>query len=191
MGWQQPTGVPWRPRPTGCCSFTCQPDTLPTYPSSSSAPLSRRQLSWASGSFTRSCARANQLRPGRPAAIYCGASQGADYFSVFGLTRVQGSCHRLVAEMLVQEIGRRPGPSCSPSLPSNGLGGASQDREGYALAAGMALGLVTLGKGRGATGLTGEPKQIPLFKFQIPYSLMLLRRSLPILTLSFSFSFPR
>ena len=29
----------------------------------------------------------------------------------------------------------------------------TQDREGYALAAGLALGLITLGKGRGAAGL--------------------------------------
>lgn len=31
--------------------------------------------------------------------------------------------------------------------------GVSQDREGYALAAGMALGLITLGRGRAALGL--------------------------------------
>ena len=31
--------------------------------------------------------------------------------------------------------------------------GVTQDREGYALAAGLALGLITLGKGRSAVGL--------------------------------------
>lgn len=33
--------------------------------------------------------------------------------------------------------------------------GVTQDREGYALAAGMALGLITLGQGRDAPGLVG------------------------------------
>lgn len=32
--------------------------------------------------------------------------------------------------------------------------GVTQDREGYALAAGLALGLITLGKGRAAMGLS-------------------------------------
>jgi hypothetical protein len=31
--------------------------------------------------------------------------------------------------------------------------GVTQDREGYALAAGLALGLITLGRGRAAVGL--------------------------------------
>ena len=31
--------------------------------------------------------------------------------------------------------------------------GVTQDREGYALAAGLALGLITLGRGRSAVGL--------------------------------------
>ena len=31
--------------------------------------------------------------------------------------------------------------------------GVTQDREGYALAAGLALGLIALGRGRGAAGL--------------------------------------
>jgi hypothetical protein len=34
-----------------------------------------------------------------------------------------------------------------------GVQGVTQDREGYALAAGLALGLITLGKGRAAVGL--------------------------------------
>jgi anaphase-promoting complex subunit 1 len=53
----------------------------------------------------------------------------------------QGSAHRLMTEILLAEIGRKPGPLLL------------QDREGYALAAGLALGLVTLGKGRSAAGL--------------------------------------
>ena len=40
---------------------------------------------------------------------------------------------------------------CCADLP--GLQGVTQDREGYALAAGLALGLITLGKGRAAVGL--------------------------------------
>ncbi|EFJ11009.1 hypothetical protein SELMODRAFT_126964 [Selaginella moellendorffii] len=46
----------------------------------------------------------------------------------------QGSAHRLTTEILLAEIGRKPGSD------------SSLDREGYALAAGVALGLVTLGK---------------------------------------------
>jgi hypothetical protein len=45
----------------------------------------------------------------------------------------QGSAHRLTTEILLAEIGRKPG------------GDNALDREGYALAAGLALGLVTLG----------------------------------------------
>ncbi|KAH7290973.1 hypothetical protein KP509_30G071400 [Ceratopteris richardii] len=53
----------------------------------------------------------------------------------------QGSAHRLTTEILLAEIGRKPG--CDNVL----------EREGYALAAGLALGLVTLGKGKSAWGL--------------------------------------
>ena len=53
----------------------------------------------------------------------------------------QGSAHRLTTEILLAEIGRKPG------------GDNVLDREGYALAAGFALGLVTLGRGRDAWGL--------------------------------------
>jgi hypothetical protein len=97
------------------------------------------------------------------------------------------SLHRLMAEAMLEEIGRRPGAAsrstagsqlaagglcevrpCPPLLrrPRNIYGSASatlftwlhtqgvaQDREGYALAAGWALGLITLGRGRGAPGL--------------------------------------
>ena len=47
----------------------------------------------------------------------------------------QGTAHRLMAEILLDEMSREPGGE-----------GAAQGREGYALAAGLALGLVTLGK---------------------------------------------
>ncbi|XP_024523349.1 anaphase-promoting complex subunit 1 isoform X2 [Selaginella moellendorffii] len=53
----------------------------------------------------------------------------------------QGSAHRLTTEILLAEIGRKPGSD------------SSLDREGYALAAGVALGLVTLGRGKDAWGL--------------------------------------
>lgn len=57
--------------------------------------------------------------------------------------------------MMLGEIGRRPGSG----VPKDGAaaaaagGSVSQDREGYALAAGLALGLITLGKGRNTAGL--------------------------------------
>lgn len=66
----------------------------------------------------------------------------------------QGSCHRLVVEILLQEIGRRPGQGGNLQASAT-TGATNHDREGYALAAGLALGLIMLGKGREATGLTG------------------------------------
>ena len=54
----------------------------------------------------------------------------------------EGSAHRLMSEILLAEIGKEPGGDSSP-----------QGREGYALSAGLALGLVTLGRGRDAIGL--------------------------------------
>ena len=47
----------------------------------------------------------------------------------------QGSCHRLMTEFLLEEIGRRP------------LNDRYADRESYALSAGISLGFVTLGAG--------------------------------------------
>lgn len=49
----------------------------------------------------------------------------------------QGSVHRHIAEVLLGEIGRPPGPEMEHCI----------DRESYALASGLALGLVTLGVG--------------------------------------------
>ena len=47
------------------------------------------------------------------------------------------TAHRHMAEVLLGEIGRPPGPEMENSV----------DRESYSLAAGLALGFVTLGKG--------------------------------------------
>lgn len=49
----------------------------------------------------------------------------------------QGTAHRHMTEILLTEIGRPPGPEMENSV----------DRESYSLAAGIALGLVTLKQG--------------------------------------------
>ncbi|KAK7469621.1 hypothetical protein BaRGS_00036350 [Batillaria attramentaria] len=55
----------------------------------------------------------------------------------------QGTGHTHMAEVLLAEIGRPPGPEMENCT----------DRESYSLAAGMALGLVMFGKGKQAVGL--------------------------------------
>lgn len=55
----------------------------------------------------------------------------------------QGTAKRHIAEVLLQEIGRPPGPEMENSV----------ERESYALTAGLALGLVTLGHGEAPAGL--------------------------------------
>lgn len=64
--------------------------------------------------------------------------------------------HRETIETMLNEIGRRPGSLEGGDLTGGLKEGApySEDREGYALAAGFALGLVSLGKGRTAIGLS-------------------------------------
>lgn len=74
-------------------------------------------------------------------------------------------CHRMSAEIMLDEIGRRPaaadgagaggGTGTSGSAGNTAKEGApvALDWEGYSLAAGLALGLITLGAGRGAAGL--------------------------------------
>ena len=57
-------------------------------------------------------------------------------------THAQGSQHRRVTEVLLGEIGRR---ASNDRL---------VDREGHSLAAGLALGLVTLGHGDRAQAIT-------------------------------------
>ncbi|XP_030854571.1 anaphase-promoting complex subunit 1 [Strongylocentrotus purpuratus] len=56
----------------------------------------------------------------------------------------QKTAHRHVAEVLLGEIGRPPGPELNNCT----------NRESYSLAAGLALGMVTLGRGSGAVGLS-------------------------------------
>ena len=43
--------------------------------------------------------------------------------------------HRHMAQLVLKEIGRTPGPDCE----------FAENRESYSLAAGMALGMITLG----------------------------------------------
>lgn len=56
----------------------------------------------------------------------------------------QGTAHRHMTEVLLTEIGRPPGPEMENCV----------DRESYSLAAGLALGLVTLKHGGRPTGLS-------------------------------------
>lgn len=66
----------------------------------------------------------------------------------------QGTAHRMMTALLLEEIGRRPGRSTTVDIGyGNSNGGVTQDREGYALAAGLALGLVNLGNGDQSCGL--------------------------------------
>lgn len=55
----------------------------------------------------------------------------------------QGSAKRHIAEVLLQEIGRPPGPEMENCI----------ERESYSLAAGLGLGLVTLGHGETPPGI--------------------------------------
>ena len=63
---------------------------------------------------------------------------------------------------MLEEIGQRPGTVTGPTGSGNNNSDAAQvqtaatvatDREGYALAAGLALGLICLGRGHQAQGL--------------------------------------
>ena len=66
-----------------------------------------------------------------------------------------GVC-RLTAELMIEEIGRRPTSVDMTCATQNPQGSAHhpENREGYAWSAAIALGLITLGKGRNASGLT-------------------------------------
>ena len=70
-------------------------------------------------------------------------------------TNLAGNC-RLAAEILLDEIGQSPGTLDTKSKPeSHGVSSVVvAEREGYSLAAGMALGLVCLGHGSRALGLS-------------------------------------
>lgn len=69
----------------------------------------------------------------------------------------RGTGHRLMTELLLTEIARSPSSAQFVSNNSNsGLSTASFDQlEGYALAAGLALGLVILGRGNAKSGDPG------------------------------------
>jgi len=56
----------------------------------------------------------------------------------------QKTAHRHIAEALLSEIGRPPGPEMDNSI----------DRESYSLGASLGLGLVVLGKGSDVVGLS-------------------------------------
>lgn len=71
----------------------------------------------------------------------------------------QATGYRLMAELLLAEIARSPSSSQFVSNHSSGNSGLSttsfDQLEGYSLAAGLALGLVLLGRGRATTGDPG------------------------------------
>lgn len=73
-----------------------------------------------------------------PTAVELDVVQSIQVASVLGVGLLyQGTAKPHIAEVLLQEIGRPPGPEMENSL----------ERESYALAAGLALGLVMLGRG--------------------------------------------
>ncbi|CAN8007085.1 unnamed protein product [Ixodes pacificus] len=78
--------------------------------------------------------------------------------SVMGLGLLYAeSGHRHMAETLLGEIGRPPGPEMDHCV----------DRESYALAAGLALGLVMLGKGGSTVGLPDLHMADQLYHFMV------------------------
>ncbi|XP_075233032.1 anaphase promoting complex subunit 1 isoform X2 [Lycorma delicatula] len=80
-----------------------------------------------------------------PTSIELDIVQNIQVAALLGIGLVyQQTAHRHIAEVLLSEIGRPPGPEMENSV----------DRESYALAAGLGLGLVVLGTGSGSTGLT-------------------------------------
>lgn len=70
--------------------------------------------------------------------------QNIQVAAIMGIGMIyQETAKRHMAEILLQEIGRPPGPEMENCV----------ERESYALTAGLALGLVTLGQGESPTGL--------------------------------------
>nr|CAD7574451.1 unnamed protein product [Timema californicum] len=79
-----------------------------------------------------------------PTSIELDIPQNIQIAALVGIGFVyEGTAHRHMAEVLLSEIGRPPGPEMENSV----------DRESYSLAAGLALGLVVLGKGSQLCGL--------------------------------------
>lgn len=79
-----------------------------------------------------------------PTSMELDVPQNIQISALLGIGLVyEGSSHRHITEVLLAEIGRPPGPEMENSV----------DRESYSLAAGLALGLVTLGQGGKPTGL--------------------------------------
>ncbi|XP_055586614.1 anaphase-promoting complex subunit 1 [Uranotaenia lowii] len=79
-----------------------------------------------------------------PTAVELDISQNIQVASLMGIGLVyQGTAKRHIAEILLQEIGRPPGPEMENYV----------ERESYALTAGLALGLVTLQQGEKSTAL--------------------------------------
>ncbi|XP_055551724.1 anaphase-promoting complex subunit 1 [Wyeomyia smithii] len=79
-----------------------------------------------------------------PTAVELDISQNIQVASLMGIGLVyQGTAKRHIAEVLLQEIGRPPGPEMENYV----------ERESYALTAGLALGLVTLQQGEKSTAL--------------------------------------
>ncbi|XP_041774338.1 anaphase-promoting complex subunit 1 [Anopheles merus] len=73
-----------------------------------------------------------------PTAVELDISQNLQVAALFGVGLLyQGTAKRHMVEVLLQEIGRPPGPEMENYV----------ERESYALTAGLALGLVTLGLG--------------------------------------------
>ncbi|XP_012289018.1 anaphase-promoting complex subunit 1 [Orussus abietinus] len=82
-----------------------------------------------------------------PTSIELNVQQNVQVAALMGVGLVyQGTAHRHIANALLSEIGRPPGPEMKNCV----------DRESYSLAAGMALGLVVLGCG-GGSDLTNIP----------------------------------
>lgn len=79
-----------------------------------------------------------------PTALELDIQQNTQVAAILGIGLIyQETAKRHIAEVLLQEIGRPPGPEMENCV----------ERESYALAAGLALGLVTLGKGESPPGL--------------------------------------
>ncbi|XP_043916095.1 anaphase-promoting complex subunit 1 [Protopterus annectens] len=69
----------------------------------------------------------------------------------------QGTAHRHIAEVLLAEIGRPPGPEMEYCT----------DRESYSLAAGMALGMVCLGLGSNMIGMSDLNVPDQLYQYMV------------------------